>query len=454
MQARRALRLKPAFNPIGSPRLGGPDGMLFGEWRERVVATAARRPPKPAEPLQWYQLALADIYWLMEAAPDEAAAFEAIPEPSLQALAEERAWALEEHAPPPWTPPPLGAPAELMLSIAVEARALDDALWTFRDKGAPDDPDLAFRVPHAREIYLVPRKRYPGRSGPKTRQPFTRRGLLHHRVFPREIGGAIVKLVEAPRTHHWGDGIRMGGALFENLALHPSPVGENGFLIDSVRCDDLDLQFQQHLDACVRGEPCVAALWPELTIPPRLRDTGAAFLRGLARDASAKRPGVAVFGTWHEHDGTAARNVARIFSGYGDELASYAKMRKFAYEGREEAIEIGRDLPIVIVDDLLLGFGICKDFCDRNRDFPYQDLDLDLVLVPSFGSATTMNHHLITAAQIRVQYGAYAFIAQQAAKKPPKGQGWVAGLLDKPEDYKATDIVKSSGFETYADPAR
>ncbi len=452
---RRPSPLRPTPRLLRAPRGWGSLSMLFEDWRDQVVAIARRRLPKPEEPLQWYQTALADIFWLMESAPDETQAYEAIDEAALQADAEVRAMALDGAAPAAWDPNPTGSAEELMLSLAVEARALDSALWDFRDKAAPDDPDTAYRVDHEREVYLIPRLRYPGRRRPpRNREPFTRRGLLHHRIFPRELGGATVRLVQAPRTHSWEDEIVVGGALFKDLTLHPKPVGERRFLVDRVICEDQEAQLDDHLEHCVRGDPCTAVVWPELTLAPALQAKVATYLKDLAQDRAAKRPGLALLGSWHEQDDGKFRNVTHIYSGYGTQLASYAKMRRFSYLGREEAIEIGRDLPIVLIDDMLVAFGICKDFCDRHREYPYQKLDIDLVLVPSFGSAATMNHHLVTAAQIRVQYGAFAFVAQQALKLPVGGQGWIAGLLDDPADYTARDVVKPEGFETFSRATR
>jgi hypothetical protein len=424
--------------------------MLFEDWRDQVVAVAGQRLPKPDEPLHWYENALADIFWLMEAAPDEAQAYEEIDEDDLKAAADLRAEVLDSAAPAAWSPSPTGSPDELMFSVAVEARALDSALWEFRDKGAPDDPDADYRVGHRREVYLVPRLTYPGRRRPpRNGEPFTRRGLLHHRIFPREMGGATVHLVQAPRTHSWEDAIVVGGALFKDLTLHPKLIGDRKFLVDQVICEDQEKQLDAHLEQCVRGEPCTAVVWPELTLAPDLQSRAASYLKDLVADRAARRPGLAVLGSWHEEASGKFRNVTHIYSGYGTRLASYAKMRRFRFKGRDEAIEIGRNLPIVLMDDMLVAFGICKDFCDRHRHYPYQQLDIDLVLVPSFGSAKTMNHHLVTAAQIRVQYGAFAFVAQQALKLPVGGQGWIAGLLDEPEDYSARDLVRREGFETF-----
>jgi hypothetical protein len=393
-----------------------------------------------------------DIYWLMEAAPDEAQAYDCLDETLIEDAAKVRGEQLGTTEGGVWSPPPEGSPEELMFSIAVEARALDVTLWHERGRGAPDDPDKDYRVDGEHPVFLIPRIAFdrPGKP-PYTFQTFRRRGLLHHRIFPCEIGGAAVSLVAVPRTQSWRDEIVVGSGLFKDLTLKTEPVGASRFLVTDVTCPDQETQFRDHVERSVAETRCLAVIWPELTLTPAAQEPAVKFYKDLSKVPDAKTPSIVIMGSWHEAVGDKHQNVARVYSGYGVELVRYAKMRKFTYKGREEAIEMGRGLPILMVDDLLVALGICKDFCDRNRN-SYRKLDVDLVLVPSFGAPKTMNHHILTATELQVQYGALTFVAQQASEKPPTGQGWIADMIVDPVDIKASDLVKPEGFQTYFRP--
>ena len=79
----------------------------------------------------------------------------------------------------------------------------------------------------------------------------------------------------------------------------------------------------------------------------------------------------------------------------------------------KEAIVHGEELPVVVTGDLVVGFAICKDFCDRAIPSPFAELPVDLMLVPSMGQASTLAGHLANAEDLRLRTGTLVFVVQQ-----------------------------------------
>lgn len=108
------------------------------------------------------------------------------------------------------------------------------------------------------------------------------------------------------------------------------------------------------------------------------------------------------------------QNVAHILGRSGETLCTYAKYAAFSDKvWGEEAIVRGDELPILMAGDLVLGFAICKDFCDLAVATPFIEVPVDIVLVPSMGAASTLAGHVANAEGLRQKNGTLVFLVQQ-----------------------------------------
>lgn len=411
------------------------------DWLSRVRAMAARHakvapgPPygRGIQP-EFERRLLAEIHRLVSAAPlpvldtfrncsEEILA--AYVNPQVDSVWEGRfGWAVRSNDPEEW----------LMAAVG-QVRALDQALAEgLSDAGlGPRDPRNWAVPEHA--AYVIPRSphRLDGTS-PKQGEPYSRRGLRFHTVLPMRAGGLRVRPIPMS-TGPLPDGqMKLGAALFRQAKLNlqaaeDGPAGKR-FIAVSFAADDVLSTIDQQVAAAF-ADGCYAAVWPELTMPP---DSQQALSVRLAM--SALRHGtecpfrLAVAGSWHERqDHGRHSNVSHILGRTGRRLCSYAKFTAFNDpEWGEESIARGEELPIVIADDLVIGFAICKDFCDRAVASPFAELPVDLMLVPSMGGSSTMAGHLANAEDLRLRTGALVFVVQQSPQAADQGGSKPAAL--------------------------
>jgi hypothetical protein len=99
-------------------------------------------------------------------------------------------------------------------------------------------------------------------------------------------------------------------------------------------------------------------------------------------------------------------------------------------DGKLEDVESGRTLNVLVTDDALIAFGLCRDFCERGTRNPYKELDVDLFLISSCGNPTTMRGHIDTAQTVRDRYRAASFVVQQRYPSCPGIVGYVLAPTD------------------------
>ncbi len=398
------------------------------DWLARARATADRHAQAPSSVQAEHGLRpevervlLAELHALVSAAPlpllDE---FRHCPEGALAARVEPRIDALWEGR-FDWTPEDGDDAAAWLVAAIVQVRALDKALAQgLLDAGlGPRLDPRQWAVPQ-HGAYVVPRSpwRLDG-SVPKRGEPYSRRGLQHHAVLPMEVGGLRVRPVHVPSGPLPGGRLALGAALFRAPELRMRAAGDGphgeGFLAERFEAADMEATIERQAKAAF-ADGCFAAVWPELTMPPAARQ---ALSRHLALEALRYSPDqplrLVVAGSWHEPlEGGGWANLARILSRTGEVLCTYAKFAAFHDETwGEEAIARGEELPVVVTGDLVVGFAICKDFCDRAVASPFAELPVDLMLVPSMGHASTLAGHLANAEDLRLRTGTIVFVVQQ-----------------------------------------
>ncbi len=140
-------------------------------------------------------------------------------------------------------------------------------------------------------------------------------------------------------------------------------------------------------------------------------------------------------------------NEAAVLSGSGRSLLGQQKRLPWRAGPKIENIRRGEDLWILVLGDILVGFGICLDFCQRLGETPYRALDVDLVLVPSLGNDATMSGHAAVAQDLHINRGSRCFVVQGAE---PTLEGF-DGYVLPPENPRSTaaKCFRQAGFRAH-----
>ncbi|CAN7557250.1 hypothetical protein [Devosia sp. LjRoot3] len=337
---------------------------------------------------------------------------------------------------------------DMVLVLAGVARALDSLLLEFAASLGPqalhditsDDVDG----------YIIRRKRPRPATRLKPNQSYSKRGLIHHRVIPKIVGGLPVHVHFANTMAAQEGELPIIGvaAAFPGLALDTRTTSEReggpSFRAFDAKLDDADAVLATHLQEAL--EPGVfTVVWPELTVPPARLKT---IRRGLGKQRITKEQTdlqVVVAGSWHvERDGK-WWNSAPILDAYGKVVATYEKISSF-YSGAigYEDIELGLSIPVVVTDDYIVAVAICKDFCDPSRLSELARLDVDIFLVPSMGGSKTLDGHKISAAYLAVERGTRAFVVQQPDDGTRDPVAWVMGMVENPQAAGAVTLQTES----------
>lgn len=301
----------------------------------------------------------------------------------------------------------------------------------------------AYILPMARGIYLG--------AGAKTGQSFDRRGWLKHRIIPTSVRDVDVVIIRHPdlSLKGTGDYRTIGAALFPNFELQTQKVDERRFVVRSVTSENgIDRDVLDHLENA-RNSNCDTVVWPELTIQPEM----ALIIRNLLANAplmTAFAP-IVVAGSWHVGEGESFQNLATVLSGQGRPLFRFGKSRKFMFGDLTEAIEPCGTVHIVMTDRELIGFAICKDFCDLASPVSTKELDVDLFVVPSMGGPTTMTAHRDAASEVRVRYGARTAVVQQNYPRTADAAstGYLLQAPNKPAEFDAKGLECNSPFTIF-----
>uniref|UniRef100_UPI003F4937DA hypothetical protein n=1 Tax=Ensifer adhaerens TaxID=106592 RepID=UPI003F4937DA len=329
--------------------------------------------------------------------------------------------------------------------LAGVVRACDQLVADFRRGPATRSREWDFG-----DWWVIDRKK--GRLKGNQGEPYTRRGLRRHVLLKKVVQGLHVRpqplVMQIPQT----SSTRLGAALFEGLEVTPDPLRyPKYFLAVDVKCADQGKVVDAQM-ASARKEKHLALVWPELTIPPKIRDRIEANLRGTAFGAPDTNPELTVAGTWHEPDDGLPQpvsNVAVVYDKYGREALRYKKVVPYHDRGKSiEPINIGNELPVLVSDEFLVTFAICKDLCDLASNVAYREMNVDFVLVPSMGDETCMQSHRVNAKGMRTQRNARPFVVQQTV--PDDGSGLGKVLPPVPDPTSADlDLNVAVTFKSY-----
>lgn len=335
--------------------------------------------------------------------------------------------------------------AAVLRWVAVRLRALESLLYSMDDGSPVRNPLDCLATFEGRSAYILLRE--PLHRHAKTGDSFRRRGLRRARVIPTTIDDFNVKLVfvDDPRGRvraDLGAPVRSGAGLFEGLKLTQKNVPGGFIIADATSPSQLDVIRGQIADASAAG--CMSVVYPELTVS---KATVSEVSRSIADGSWECALSILVVGTHHEAD-LAGRwyNVAAILDGYGNLLEPHRKLFRFNDEdGPHEAIEMGTCIPVLVLGQAVLAFGICLDFCNLAEDPPYLDLDVDYVIVPSCGGASTMLGHIRRSGELLAKLKSRTVVVQQFYSDTPIPKdplGYVMVRISQP-DPQLDEVVRT-----------
>ena len=326
----------------------------------------------------------------------------------------------------------------LLRFLAVRIRALENELYSLSD-GAPARQPAHCEVRFEEDSAFLLLRNSRVRTA-KTGDSFRRRALRSSRLFPKKIGDFNVKLVfpHDPRGRSRAlrnSVISMGAGLFENLELKVRSVS-GGFIVEDAVAP---LQLDVIRDQIVRASKhdCVGVTFPELTIGKATADAVASRLGDGTWDCELS---IMVVGSRHEAAAPERWfNVATILDGYGTVINSHRKLFRFSDgEGPHEAIELGDTVVVVVLEQVVLTFGICLDFCNLSEEPPYPDLDVDIVVVPSCGGASTMRGHIRRSGDLIRKLKSKSFVVQQHYAERPTSSDPLGYVLARTSSSEPT----------------
>ncbi|MGJ3262434.1 MAG: hypothetical protein ACFE0R_04285 [Salinarimonas sp.] len=438
------------------------DNATISAWSDHALQLARTHARTRLDPAAWRETLkriLVELHDCAMSAPsDVRQAFEDLLEGDLMREAKERSRRIDADHVLDWPDPAGESPRHLFKALSVQLRGIDESLFLDPD-APPTDPEpfetycrTSDPAGAWRPRFVVKRLNARPALSSRDNHAFVLRGLRHHRLLPARHQDRDVVLypmsgLTPPETRLPPIAERpLGAALFEGfVCVDPNIDTLAGpFTFKRVSHRDVGETVRLQLRRA-RHERCFAVVWPELTVPPDVR---AAIRRELEDgDDMEGALQVIVAGSWHEADGSKTVNQSQVYSGLGEKLLTFQKILPYRGKGERavESIESGTRLPVLVTDEALIAFGICRDFCE-NEDISYPDLDVDLILVPSLGTATAMRGHVQTAQRLATRHRTRSFVVQQEIPARTERLGWVLNCGSNLEtDVEQAEVFRAHG---------
>ena len=342
-------------------------------------------------------------------------------------------------------------------AAAAQARGLDRYLFQHREiRGKPDDVN-SDHLCVERDVHVIPRPlattpHDPARIGTPT---YRRRGLVWHRLIPLlTCDGYRVRLEwhrDLSLSFRHADA-QVVSALFPGLHLVPDQRFSKFVAGEAPCADEVAAIRVQVKQAYLPGT--VLALWPELTMPDHRRTALASALLAMSAEAAlGQGPAVVAAGSWHEVNGAVVRNRMYVMSRSGRTCFSHDKSLPLqsATLGVEE-LTPSYEVPVLVSEDALIAFAICRDFCENQISNVYHELDVDLVVVPSYGDGKTIEAHRQKARDLSDGPGTRTFVVQQAIPEEgaASGLGYVLAPTQDPHAIDAPSMATNAPARSHA----
>jgi hypothetical protein len=337
---------------------------------------------------------------------------------------------------------------EILLSLGRFLRLLEDVVLASVTEERPADAKVQWSARTGKHRYfLIARLGLKPVHSRLDGRPFSQRGLRFYRVLPAKLDDditihiACLDLAQESRKS-------FGAALFGrdiDLEKHRS---KTGYVAKAVIAANLENDVKGALrNSDLSG--CRLLVYPELTIDPERRKLIARLLADRPWEDEADLPEgefeFVVPGSWHIQTEKGHANEMVVLDGTGAEVLRHRKMFAAADEqGLAEEIEPGHELHVLVANGRLFGFGICLDVCQHYFNSPYTEIDVDYLIVPSWGNGTTMDGHIGTARAMYARFRTLSFIVQQGIGLE-NGLGFILPPRS-PQKSTAEECVSAQGF--------
>ncbi|MBB4380449.1 hypothetical protein [Bradyrhizobium sp. SBR1B] len=304
--------------------------------------------------------------------------------------------------------------------------------------------------------WFIPRQGVSALRPARRGQAYSKRGMLFHRILPALIQGYPVQVVDSRTLHSASKDAskwKMGACLFKALKLNPEFIlvdDDKRFTVASLEAHSAGEAISVQIGEALR-ENCIAVVWPELTVPPDLRERIIKLIRERDVTDELEAPEIVIPGTWHEAGDHGTVNRARIYDGYGEERLIYDKIAPYADDDwGTENITAGDRICVLATEGALIGVAVCLDFCDLCQT-PFSELDVDVMLVPSMGNDRTMQGHQTTAAQVEVRFGTRSFVVQHPTHTAFKDErlGTILPLMKEPNSVSGRELGQKTIWSAY-----
>jgi hypothetical protein len=259
---------------------------------------------------------------------------------------------------------------------------------------------------------------------------FPKRALTRLRCLHSKLPNGMrldLRLTDAA----FGRDISAAACLFESLHLSDqvgariTNTSVGPFVVAGIDDRDPNAIEAAIISCCAPDEAADIVVFPELSIRPDDQRTIARLLgeRPWDRSLSGPRPKLILAGSWHELDeGGALRNRAPVYDAGGTLLGHHSKHMIYGANQEHgwlrENIVPSEEILVLVSRSLTVAIAICLDFCQVARVNPYQDLDVDLVLVTSLAGEKTTVQHAAQAEALWNRRKTGTFLAQQDDSGP------------------------------------
>jgi predicted amidohydrolase len=172
---------------------------------------------------------------------------------------------------------------------------------------------------------------------------------------------------------------------------------------------------------------------PEFTMPGLARDELLKHISSIATTGK-EHPLLIVPGSFHEESFGKQVNRAALYDWNGIAWIEHDKNKLLAIRTHVEDVQPGRTLTLLSTRIGVFGVAICLDFCEAMNDNPWDELDVDWVLVPSYAppGQSTYNQHLERAKYLKNKFGTTTVLAQQDHREQHTGSDTPDPASSKP----------------------
>ncbi len=306
---------------------------------------------------------------------------------------------------------------------------------------------------------MVPCRKITGSRDQMRGQGLSRRGLLYHRIIPKQHDGVRLELCVHPDVGLEPDRLppvrKVGAAVFPRLQLQKKASATQkagNFVVTGLTCGGPQEKAVDDQCRLAAEQQCDTLIWPELTMPPERVEQVEELLG--ASPLGGRRPPVVVAGSWHVESGERIRNRSIVLDGRGKRMLCFDKclpyMKRKSPKGCTEDIEPGDSVQLLLAEDELIVFQICLDFCHSDREALLKACDASLAIVPSMGEKATIDAHKVRASALQISNNTRTVVVQQSLK-PPVGSkdppiGYILPGAAKPCKLTENDTIMPHQF--------